>query len=54
MSKRKKVILSLDERKQLTQISKSRTEPAARVKRAKILLLFSENKPIAEIARMML
>ena len=53
MLKRKVVILSLDEREQLTQISKSRTEPAARVKRAKILLLFSENKSIAEIARTM-
>jgi hypothetical protein len=53
MSKRKKVILSADEREQLTQISKSRTESAARVKRAKILLLYSEDTTIAEIVRMM-
>jgi len=53
MSKRKTVILSSEEREQLKRISRSRTETAARVKRAKILLLFSEGKRIAEIARTM-
>ncbi len=53
MSKRKAVILSSEERERLKRISRSRTETAARVKRAKILLLFSEGKRIAEIARTM-
>lgn len=53
MSKRKIVILSSEERKKLKQISNSRTESAARVNRANILLLYSDGKRIAEIARTM-
>ena len=51
----RRAALSLTEeiREQLTTISRSRTEPAARVRRAQILLAYSDGRRIAAIAREM-
>lgn len=50
MVKRKALNLSTIDKEELTKISNSRTEPAASVRRAKILLLYNEGKRITEIA----
>ena len=49
--KRKPLILKKKEREYLLKVIKTRDSPAPRVRRAKILLLFSEGKKITEIAR---
>ena len=48
--KRKPLILKKKEREYLLKVIKTRDYPAPRVRRAKILLLFSEGKKITEIA----
>lgn len=52
-SKREKLILSVEEKKKLTTISKSRTESKSRVERATILLYNYEGKTISSTARML-
>lgn len=51
MTRRKALNLSIEEKTELTSIGKSRTLPAAEVRRAKILLLYAEGKRISDIAR---
>lgn len=53
MVKRKALNLSTIDKEALTKISNSRTEPAAAVRRAKILLLYNEGKRVTEIAKNM-
>ena len=53
ISRRSKLVLSDEEEKKLTTISKSRTESKSRVERSKILLYYSENKTISSIAKML-
>lgn len=53
MPKRKALYLSVSDKKELTRISNSRTETAAAVRRAKILLFYNKGKRITEIARKM-
>lgn len=53
MSKRKMLNLMTNEKEELARISTSRTESAAAVRRARILLLYNEGKGISEIARKM-
>lgn len=48
---RPRIQLTNEERKMLKQIANSRTEPHARVQRAKILLAYADGKPVAQIAR---
>lgn len=50
ISKRAVLELSQEVREDLIRISRSRTEPEVKVRRAKILLLYSEGKKISEIA----
>ena len=50
MNKRAVLELPQEVREYLIRISRSRTEPAAKVRRARILLLYSEDKKISEIA----
>jgi transposase len=49
--KRPDLVLSLDDMNKLQKISKSRKEPYAKVRRAKILLEYSENESINSIAK---
>ena len=51
MMKRPPLNLSMDTREKLTQVSRSRTEPAGKVKRATVLLMYDSGKKITEIAR---
>ena len=51
MMKRPPLNLSMDTREKLTQISRSRTEPAGKVKRATVLLMYDSGKKITQIAR---
>ena len=51
MAKRERLLLTDDEAAILTKISNSRMEPASKVQRAKILLLYSEGDKISHIAR---
>jgi hypothetical protein len=53
MGRRAALSLTEELRAQLSTISRSRTESAARVRRARILLAFSDGRHIAEIAREM-
>ncbi len=53
MAKRKALKLSSIDKDELTRISNSRTEPAAAVRRAKILLSYNESKRITDIAKIM-
>ena len=53
MKRWRELKLSVETRDVLTRISHSRTEGVATVRRAKILLMYSEGKHIAEIAREM-
>jgi len=53
MAKRKALNLSSIDKEELIKISNSRTEPAAAVRRAKILLFYNEGKRITEIANKM-
>jgi len=53
MVKRKALNFSAVNKEELTKISNSRTEPAAAVCRAKILLFYNEGKRITEIAKTM-
>lgn len=53
MAKRKALYLTPKEKEELTKISNSRTEAAAAVRRAKILLLYNDGQRISEIARKM-
>ena len=48
---RPELVLTSDEESQLTTISRSRTEPTARVERAKMLLAYAEGESISSIAR---
>jgi len=41
----------MDTREKLTQVSRSRTEPAGKVKRATVLLMYDSGKKVTEIAR---
>jgi transposase len=51
MKKRKaKLVLSKTERKQIEKVSRSRTEAASRVKRATILLMYSDGTKITDIS----
>jgi len=50
-STRTKLILDEPSRQKLEEISRSRTEPVRRVERAKMLLLFAENKSVNSIAQ---
>ncbi len=49
--KRPDLVLSLDDVNKLQKISKSRKEPFSKVRRAKILLAYSENESINSIAK---
>ena len=51
MRKRPPLNLATDIREKLTQISRSRTEPAGKVKRASVLLMYDSGKKVTEIAR---
>lgn len=51
MSKREALSLPAKMREELTRISCSRTQPAGKVRRAQIMLDYSEGKRIAQIAR---
>jgi len=51
MMKRPPLNLSMDTREKLTQVSRSRTEPAGKVKRATVLLMYDSGKKVTEIAR---
>jgi transposase len=51
MTKRKALKISSQDRDKLLRISHSRTEAASSVKRAKILLLYSDGKRISDIVR---
>lgn len=51
MAKRGALNIQPDIRKQLLRMSRSRTEPAGKVRRARILLAYSDGKRISEIAR---
>ena len=51
MAKREPLNIQADIRKKLIGISRSRTESVARVRRARILLAYSDGKRISEIAR---
>lgn len=51
LRKRSPLVLTTQERAELRRICQSRTEKAARVQRAKILLGYSEDQAIAAIAR---
>jgi transposase len=53
MAKRSPLSLSSEERKELLRISQSRTEAAAAVRRAKILLLYTDGMRISDIVREM-
>ncbi len=53
MARRAALSLTEEMRAQLSTISRSRTESAARVRRAQILLAYSDGRRIAEIAREM-
>ncbi len=53
MTKRKALNLNTDDKEELTRISDSRTEAAAAVRRAKVLLSYNEDQRITEIARKM-
>lgn len=51
MKKRPPLNLAMDVREKLTEVNRSRTEPAGKVKRAKVLLMYDSGKRISEIAR---
>ena len=51
MKRRPPLNLPMDIREKLTQISRSRTEPAGKVKRASVLLMYDSGKKITEITR---
>ncbi|MBM4056310.1 MAG: IS630 family transposase, partial [Planctomycetes bacterium] len=53
MPKRKALNLSTDDEEELARISNCRTEAAAAVRRAKVLLSYHKGKRITEIARKM-
>ena len=50
MRKRPPLNLSMDTREKLTQVSRSRAEPAGKVKRATVLLMYDSGKKVTEIA----
>ena len=50
---RPELVLTSDEESQLATINRSRTEPTARVERAKMLLAYAEGESISSIARTM-
>ena len=49
--KRGKLIFSDKDKEQLTMISKSKTQEYRRVQRAKIFLMYMDEKPVSEIAK---
>lgn len=51
MKKRPPLNLAMDVREKLTEVNRSRTEPAGKVKRATVLLMYDSGKRISEIAR---
>ncbi len=51
VSEKAKLVMSLESKKALTILSRSRTEPAPRVERARILLAYEAGKSISAIAR---
>jgi transposase len=51
MKKRPPLNLAMDVREKLTEVNRSRTEPAGKVRRAKVLLMYDSGKRISEIAR---
>ena len=51
MKKRPPLNLAMDVRKELTEVNRSRTEPAGKVRRATVLLMYDSGKRISEIAR---
>ncbi len=51
VSEKAKLVMSLESKKELTILSRSRTEPAQRVERARILLAYEAGKSISAIAR---
>ena len=51
MNRRPLLNFSIDIREKLAQISRSRTEPAGKVKRANVLLMYNSGKKVTEIAR---
>jgi transposase len=51
MRKRPTLNLTMDTREKLTQVSRSRSEPAGKVKRATVLLMYDSGKKVTEIAR---
>ena len=53
MAKRKRITLSMENQEKLQQISHSRSEPAGRVRRAKIILMYSGGGKISDIAKEM-
>ena len=52
-SQRPKLVLSEQEREELSRLSRSRTEPTARVERAAVLLAYTAGSSISSIARTM-
>jgi transposase len=53
MAKRAALKLSAEQRAEFTRIRQSRTEPAARVRRATILLMYEQGRRVTDIAREM-
>ena len=51
MKRRPPLNLPMDIREKLTRISRSRTEPAGKVQRASVMLMYDSGKKITEIAR---
>ena len=51
MKKRPPLNVAMDVREKLTEVNRSRTEPAGKVKRATVLLMYDSGKRISEIAR---
>ena len=51
MKKRPPLNLAMDVREKLTEVNRSRTEPAGKVRRAKVLLMYDSGKRISEIVR---
>lgn len=51
MKRRLPLNLPMDIREKLTQISRSRTEPAGKVQRASVMLMYDSGKKVTEIAR---
>lgn len=53
MAKRNRIILSMEDQEKLQQISHSRSEPVGKVRRAKIILMYSGGGRISDIAKEM-